>query len=57
MTEDEIVAAYLTREAAAKKTPQGQDVRAICDEVGELAGIPADDVLSLVIEATILGVC
>lgn len=55
MTKDEIIAAYLKRETAAERTPQGQDVRAICEEVGEIAGMHWRDVHALVIEGTISG--
>lgn len=57
MTEDEIISAYLERESAANATPQGADVRAICEEVGQLAGVNWWDVHNLVIEATISGAC
>lgn len=55
MTDAEIVAEYLRREAAAKATPQGHDVVAICAALGREVGMNADDVLSLVIEHTISG--
>lgn len=55
MTEADIVQAYLDREAKAAATRQGQDVRAICEEVGKLCDMHGDDVYSLVIEHTLMG--
>jgi ATP-dependent 26S proteasome regulatory subunit len=47
----------MERETAANATPQGADVRAICEEVGQLARRDWRDVHNLVIEATISGAC
>lgn len=55
MTENEIVQAYLDREAEAAATMQGQDVHGICEDVGKLCDMCGDDVYSLVIEYTLMG--
>ena len=57
MTTEQIVTAYLEREKAQSATQEGQDIRAICEEVAALAGITWRDVHSIVIEQTLLGAC